>query len=692
MIFFSDLDTSRQVQGINYLKKAAEQGHEMALELLGACFRTKRGINGSNENEIKTFLNLSPGQRLARHAAHELFNSLCNGNEYVTVEQLEKRMREIYKIQKKKKKPDVKYPSENGEVSVQHDAEDLDEASSSKNSTPMRVRRSELDEDDNRISEAILLNAANNYSNGVIPALNQALTLSIPHPQTLENVPFLHRPFFHPTMFFSLLYHRFVEMLSSFSMETFKKYQIFIALIIYALVSTKNPMVSIPTFGYCITLIIMVVSSFKMLKSKHEFIDFRIWSGLFLSYNENVYAADSENMYLRKNLRPYVWFYMAFALNLMIYPLIADQWLPNSEITVLSFLLTFVTMICFMSTSSRFPDLTILFSFALNVLAKYPYEMDSVVSSKWRFLDLKIPGLPSFVIGSGIEFSMNCRGMLYIAILLFILILARRRNWKGIYQFVFPHCVTLAWLQITIISSQSATAFGLVRSALGFAGIFFFLPIFGLVTLLIPVFAAVEILSVAHTTNKLFITISTSVIAILGSCVMAISNRTGKYVTYVHILTCILASVFLFRPYMMSNDNLYTSYLQEASSKVSKAMSSSTPEIEETEMLNFDVFYKYCLSPLPAAFSNRIKMQMRCSHLDETHVNWEGTVNDVEISKVRNWRRDLLRSYAPEFVDNFVTCYFGEISQANCYDGENCEIKEFMEGNKKRCNLDKWNM
>ncbi|KAG5673677.1 hypothetical protein PVAND_003703 [Polypedilum vanderplanki] len=678
-----DLDSSCQVQGINYLKKAASQGHEMALELLGACYRTRRGINSSNESEIKEFLSLTPAERTARHAAHELFNSLCNGNEYVTVEQLEKRMREIYKLQKKKKKHDDGRVYDNEEILDQEEIEEANISSSNKTSSSSFYIRKQrrLNHDESHISKENLLVAADNYSHGELPQVNNALTLSIPHPHALQHVPYFHRPFFHPAMFFSLLYHRFIKIFSSFPSDLFNKYQILFALLMYALLSTNtNLLISLPTVVYYISLFIMVVASFKMLKSKHEFIDFRIWSGLFLSYNENVYADNSENQFLRNNLKPYFWFFLAFAVNLMIYPLISDQWLPNSEITVVSLTLMFLTLVCFINTSSHsgLPDFITLMSFAVNIVAKYP---DSVVSSKWRFLDLKIPEIPSFMIGSGIEFSMNCRGMLYIVIIIFMLILARRRNWHGIYQFLIPHCVTLAWMQISLINSQSATTFGLMRSCLGLAGIIFFLPAFGLATLFIPVFAAVEWISVKDSTNKLFITISTSLIAILGSCFMAISHRTGKYVTYVQILLCVCACFFLCTPYMKMNDeNPYASYLQEA-----KVI--SNVDIEETT-IDWKTFYKYCLE---SSDGNKINLQMRCRHLDGIKINWDGIVSDVEISQIRNWRKDFLERFLPDFISKHIICYFGEINKAECFNNENCEIKEFIE-NQKQCNLDKWNI
>lgn len=269
-------------------------------------------------------------------------------------------------------------------------------------------------------------------------------------------------------------------------------------------------------------------------------------------------------------------------------------------------------------------------------------------------------------------------------------LLAKRRQWHGIVQFLIPHCVTLAWLQITIISSQSATTFGLVRSALGLAGVLLFLPLFGLVTLLIPVFAAVEWLSLTDTTNRIFVTISTSIIAIIGSCFMAISNRTGKYVTVVQITLCIIASCLLFKPYMFVNESsVYSSYFQSPDGGVKSSESERILDVIEDDSTNlhWDFYRKYCLD---LTHPNRIKTQIRCSHLDGSHVHWEGSVNQVSISGVKNWRKNLIENYLPKFIANSVLCLFGDLNEANCNDDENCEIKEFIE-NSKTCNVDKWN-
>lgn len=426
--------------------------------------------------QVQSFLDMSPGERAARKAARELFQCLSNGEEYITAAQLERKMREIYKIQKNRKK--------------RTDTDDQEVSSSSNghiSPSPFHFRRNDMYGSSHPITEAHLVSAASHYSNGNMPSVTQALTLSVPHPQTLDHIPCFHRLIFHPILFFVLCYHRFIKSMASFPESTISHVNFLVLLLVYAFCASDSVTLLVPMGLYYLSLVVMIISSFKMLKTKHDFIDFRMWSGLFLSYSDNnVNVNASENLFLRNNMKPYLYFFVAFFGNVMLNPIIADQWLPHSEITVVSFCLVFITMFAFMySSSGPCPDWLILVSFGINMLAKYPYEMDTVVTTGWRFLDLKVPNFPSFVVGNGIEFCLNCRALLYLLIPGLLVLLARRKNWHGTYRYLIPHCVTLSWLQICLISSQCSTMFGLVRAALGLAGLLLFLPLFGIVSLLL---------------------------------------------------------------------------------------------------------------------------------------------------------------------------------------------------------------
>lgn len=657
--------------------RAVHQGHENALTMLRDCYRDRRGITDTNECEVRACLSMSSNERAARRAARELFACLSNGEEYVTAVQLERKMREIYKLQKRRDSSD----NENN----------IERCSGSRASPPIhRLSRVDVAYPD-VLTEEHLVSAAVNYSNGYLPLVSRELTLSTPDPQVLDNVPYFHRPILHPFLFFSLLYHKFLNLMSSFPGTKFSNIQFFVILICYSLFASENLTQFIPIGVYYLTLVIMIISSFKMLKSKQEFIDFRIWSGLFLSYGERIDAEATEHQYIKNNMKPFLYFFVAFIINIMLHPLVSsDHLILHSEITVIAFALIFISMFAFMYTTHPFPDPLILFSFGVNVLAKYPYEMDDVVTTGWRFLDLKVPTFSSFVIGNGIEFCMSCRTLLYLLIPGFLLYIAHRNNWRGIVRYVMPHCVTLSWLQICILSSQCSTMFGLVRAALGLSGILLFLPLFGIVTLLIPVFAVLEWLSLTDPTIRIAASIVAAIFALVGSCIMAANNRTEKYVTVLQITVCVLATVFLTFPYMTSNFNI-------AHSRETKIFNDHmdgtkiNAEMDNMPTLSWSMYYKYCHQPA-WEHVNKVRTQLRCSELENTLIKWEGTVSDVEITKINNFRADFLRNYFHPYLTNLISCFFGEYNKPSCVNmNEECDsIITFM-NEQKFCNLNKWN-
>lgn len=725
-----DKDTSGNYsQGIHWLMRAADQGHEDAFLLLSECYQSRRGITDHNEGEVQMFLSLSPGERAARKAARELFACLSNGEEYITAAQLERKMREIYKIQKNRRKY---RRSDDGEIDnndgdENNDADENDATSSATvNGHVSRSPSHRSMHRNNVITEANLVNAADDYSNGFMPAMSNALQLSIPHPRTLDHIPCFHRLLFHPLLFLTLCYHRFVRVMSSFPETTRSHLQFLLLLFAYAMIAVSDNdswLMFIPMGMYYLSLIVMIFASFKMLKSKHEFIDFRMWSGLFLSYggdHNNIEADAAENQFLRNNMKPYLYYFIAFFANVMLYPIISDQWLPHSEITMISFVLVFVTMFAFMYSGSdgrrsnnRFPDLLILISFGVNVLAKYPYEMDTVVLTGWRFLDLKIPNFPSFVIGNGIEFCLNCRALLYLLIPGFLILLAGRRNWHGTYQYLIPHCVTLSWLQICIISSECATMFGLVRAALGLAGLLLFLPLFGMVTLMVPVFAAIEWLSLTDPSTKIAASICTTILFICVSCLLAAHNRTEKYITVAQIVICGISMVFLTVPYMTSNFETVhqqTTTTASTSSLFNTLFNHHKPAAMKYQRYNqhnhhhghnddvvskltWEQYYKYCNQPA-WEHVNTIATQLRCSQLNGMAIKWRGVVTNVEISRVTNIRADIINSYLPQFWSDIISCWYGEQNTIQCANNEQCDDMKIIYDEQqlaKQCNLNKWN-
>lgn len=353
-----------------------------------------------------------------------------------------------------------------------------------------------------KITEAALVSAAASYARGMLPIVSHALCMVDPSELALDTIPLLQRPFVHPFASLKRFYSWLVETLghrgtSIRNILFTSNLHIFLLLLLYSLFGTESLILFIPMALYYLSFIVMVVATFQMLQRKREFNDFRVWSGLFLSYSGgNLNPEEAEYQFCRNNLKPHGHFFLALLLNLIIYPLIAHQWTPQSEFTVIAVTLTLITLSNFMwKDSSRFPDFLALFSFGVHVLAKYPYETDIVVAQSWRFLDVRVPTFASYVVGNGIEFCLNFRAVFYLLIPAVFAKIAARDGWRGTYRTLIPHCVTLSWWQIAIFSSQGATWYGLIRGALALVGMVLFLPIAGIASVILPIIAIAKYLS-----------------------------------------------------------------------------------------------------------------------------------------------------------------------------------------------------
>ncbi|XP_053946436.1 wolframin [Anastrepha ludens] len=730
-------ESSSSQQAIHWLLCAAQQGHEDATKLLRQCYDEGCGITTENESEVRCCLSMTPGERAARKAARELFSCLANGGEHITPRQLERKMREIYNLQKKRRRQGYSVSTSeedtedeyaydrhapltdaatigNGHVNLPQPHRQRNRrrrvASHSKESSPSSVRV---------ITEENLVSAAINYAAGRMPAVNDDLTLSVPHPTTLDHVPCFHRLLFHPILFCTILYHRLVNFIAAFPTTIPPSVRMGLLFVLYWLMSSGNLTVLIPVIFYYLCLAIMICSTCKMLKTKQDFVDFRIWSGLFLSYGDHNVEADlSENLFLKNNLKPYLYFFCAFIGNLIVSPLIANGWLPHSELTIASCIFVFASLISFMySSGRRFPDWIVLVSFGVNVLAKYPYEMDDVVATGWRFLDLKVPTFYSFVIGNGIEFCLNCRTALYLLIPGFLVHLASRSNWCGIYTHLIPHCVTLSWLQLCITTSQSATMFGMVRATLGLAGILLFLPLFGLVSLLIPVFVAIDWMGFTDQGIRLGSTVAAAILALLVSCFLALNRTTQKYVTVVQVIVCIMAACILTFPYMTANFKDSPRFANIVSldkhASIIDSVDNSQNVVEGTDAirsheddhiphisgpLSWQRFYALCGQPANEEH-NKIKTQLRCAHLEGMAVVWTGSVTKVQISRVSNVRAEYINKYLPMWLSRLVRCFYGTrlSDQFQCDDQEkepHCvDMQRLLQHSELQsaCSLHHWN-
>ncbi|XP_049811147.1 wolframin [Schistocerca nitens] len=696
----SELDADKEENeklGVYWLIKASEQGNTEATEILRHCLRTGQGITEHNYLDVKSCLNMSQEEKLARKAAREMFSSLSAGQDFITSDQLQKKMTRVSK--------EMTTTEEDGGISMHSENQqnaDLGngvlEAGACMNSVPHSEDRewaTAREYDGEKLTEDHLVSAAVNYVRGELPLVHHVLTLSNPVDQNIEAANFLRRTLFHPLNSLHNFYRKLVETLakrgspfmSSIFPVVLSQFQTLILLFIYTVLGVDSILLFIPMAAYYVSFFVMVISTFQMLHRKREFRDFQSWSRLFLSYSGgSLNAEEAEYQYCCNNLKPYAHFFLALVINLMIYPVIAPQWTPQSELTILAFSLTLLTLYAFMNHGQSL-DLLMLFSFAVNVLAKYPYETDAVVRQGWRFLDIRVPTFASYIVGNGVEFCLNCRAVFYLLIPAIFVKIASRDKWRGIYKALIPHCVSLSWWQVAVISSQGATWYGLIRSALALVGLVLIVPIMGIATVLLPVLAAGKYLA----DSAIFIRVVTT--ALLASAPVVatwyINKQRAKggvhqpmerYFTRFQVGLGIAAAVFLLLP-----------LVQEIGSN--QHQQTEAPDADTS--LTWEQYQNYCHQPAWEE-SSVTAVQLRCIPLAGAIVTWDGYVTKVKVTEVSNTLRDIT-SKLPRSVRDIISCWYGEPSELDCNsvkkenEAQICKIVRGIQRSQSKCHLESFN-
>lgn len=573
---------------------------------------------------------------------HSLY-SLSNGDDYITSEQLQRHMLSIARSEILR--PAQNIGSDHDEAS--YNGELTNDCGDSDDEIDWLNR---VDQNNEKLTEDHLISAAVNYSHGQLPVVSRILCLNDPNLKALDHIPIMQRSVLHPLLALKIVYYRIITYLGQqpFLAHVLPKsdIQLLFLMFLYTFVSFENIWLFVPIVLYYVTFIAMVVTTFQMLHSKHEFLDFRVWSALFISYSGGtLYSDEAEFQFIRNNLKPYGNFFLALLINLMVYPLVTQRIL-QSELTIVAFCLTFMTLVTFLpkKRNNKTPlDTIVLFSFAVNVIAKYPYETDSVVTQGWRFLDLKIPTFASYVVGNGVEFCMNFRLLFYIFIPVLFLQLAARENWRGIYKVLIPHCVTLSWLQIIIICSEGATMFGLLRGTLALVGVVLFLPLVGLATIILPAVALTKWLTNNLTYNiVLFFSFLSSGLFI---CRLIAKSSYKKYVSFIQLIFSIFAvitAIYVFHDINTSNNF----------------------QIQNTAPISWDIFQKICHQQAWGD-KNMAYAQKKCIDLANARVAWEGYVNEIKLQSVSNSLMNFFNKF-PESVRQYFYCMYGDEIKLDC--------------------------
>lgn len=527
-----------------------------------------------------------------------------------------------------------------------------------------------------KLTEDKIVSAAETFSHGHLPVVNNILCLIEPDLKALDRVPFVYWSILYPILSIKIIYFKLMKYLGNKSIPlplARTEVQLLMSFLVYSLVSFKNIAYFLPTVIFYVSFGIMAVTTFQLLQTQRELHDFRLWRGLFICYsNGDLNEHSFETQFILNHTKQYAWFFFGLLVHYFVYSITPIK--LESEFTVLSCCFMFMTLFGFMPKhrSKTVFDSLALFSFAVNVLARYPYDTDPIVSRGWRYLELNFPSFPSYVVGNGIEFCISFRLVLYALIPVILLRMAMKEKWRGSYRTVLPHLVTLSWLQYFALCSHNATMYGLYRATLALVGSVLFLPLMGLMSVILPVAALTKWI----VTSNIIYTISLFLFLLVicfAVCFICARTRYAQYTAAVQVLLMLIAFFALI--------------------KTSDRTNTMSMDVEPKD-LEWDSFQRLCHQKVWEGTESTANAQIRCAELENTQIFWEGTVSSVNLISITNNYKSIIEKLPNNIADYFY-CLYGTSQTSLCDQDDPSQVSDctiIQESSHNRCSLKDYNI
>ncbi|VVC25780.1 Wolframin family [Cinara cedri] len=644
--------------GVYWLIKASSQGHKEATELLKQCLDTGKGITEHNWLDVKVCLETSQEDKIIQKTAHEIFDRMSAGEDFITSDQLKDELNQACSSTS----------NDSDIIKVDENLKDY------KRIKPSRQDwKSRINESGEKLTEDVLLNAAKDFSRGQMPIVQKILTIEENKNHVSTTCDLFLQPVYIIHNYNLCLQERLNKRFSKLTFNPFSYFHAptLLTTVLCFILGIDGIYILIPYILFYGSLLGMVVATVCALCAKRDYGNFHRWSNLFILYSGgSLSVQEAEYQYLMNTLKPYVFFFVSLGAHLFLKTLIDSDTMFQSELTIVSICMTFYTLYSFSLCGPKLGktknlDLIALLSFCVNVLAKYPYETDTVVSKGWRFLDLHVPTFASYVIGNGVEFCLNFRALFYLILPAIMVKMAARNNWRGIYTDLIPHCMTLSWWQMALVASQESTWYGLVRSILALVCVFILFPITGIFLPFVTIGNDFE--TIYQIIQLPVVLIFMWILHIILQHLKRKGFRTDRFYTYFQVAIVLIGiTICVFNNYERIQQWIepYTDH-----------------------HLTYNDFSEFCNRGFGInSQENNVLVDVECSQLIGQNVQWDGYVKTSKIVSVYNPILAIL-SFFPTIIARPLTCLLGK-HFSTCSESYGCNVSSKLSD---LCHVSEWN-
>ncbi|XP_018017164.1 wolframin-like isoform X1 [Hyalella azteca] len=665
-------------QAVYWLTKASLQGHVKATELLQQCLDTAVGISEHNYHEVLHCLATPLQEKLARKAAHDLFLSISNGNDFVTSSMLAAHIRHL-----------------------QRPTHELSEVSSEASTLEHKYGGE-------RFLEEHLAAAAASYCQGHLPTLHQFLpSLSLcqerskerdTRPASSPSAPGSRDEETRPSLWQRLFESRLLGLQSSdetaacvsgasraleklvqfLGVEVMKKIRCwsysmtyiklsFLVIFIASFCSSiqRDSLARcLPPVMFFASLMSMMVSSATIF-ANYKFLDqFKVWSFLLKHHCSALCTDSAERKFRNRWHLPFIILFISLICFLISAPLV-----PN---LLLSICLPVFGLMCLLSLECSFKRVDFvehlpLVLFLVAQGANFNYLADDLSqylpASVGVYFDLLRHWEAEYVLTETIHLNLSLASMCHMTAILWYIICCVKKGWLAFSTLM----LSVIWSNLFLACLKSVySPINLAYCSIIWSLLIFAPLIFSFVSSAAPA-AALFFLGQYLAVRFDFLLAVIITFVILQQILEKYFPRTLKILKL--IITC---SVVIF---FFGNTHLPASK-------------------EEIVHLNWNDYRNICVP------SGNLEAEtwIACQPLEGLKVRWSGEVVDVKVTDVTNWPQFFLTILPlPERVRKFIVCNIGqELTPCNrsnmkFLDYERCILIAQIRG-KDRCSVANWDV
>ncbi|XP_029652728.1 wolframin [Octopus sinensis] len=644
-------------EAVKWLIMASKQGNEPATELLCHCKDTQMGITEQNEELIKWCINTSAMEKKIRLAARQMFGSLNKTHkEVLSKDEYMKAIKEI--------------PGD-------------------------EQARKLLAAAGKKIGDAISEDAfVKTISKKIQGKINLTEEEAAEQSEVYKRSSVWSKVMKHPMTTIKVCVQHVLEVASTrgtswlLSLIPTRQIYFMLLLFVYSFITPDLILFIFPLFFFYLSIAAMIISTLQMFYSRQKLSETARLTSVLKNFEIGVDIENVESQFCWNSMAPYIVFFLSVFTTVFNFSLADKMYIPCSEFCVISLLLA---ISCFIALSDSYDHLT-LACLATNLLASLPTLMKNFPDIPIIVQLLRFISSPLFVIniGLGFNFNFSLPSGAFITLLFLFIFMARKKSWQGFYRVLVPHLVCYFWWNFAIILFTYTTWWTLARATVGYL----------MLPLLVPLSFLTACLSVLY-----------FIFRIVQSAVF------GKILTTAILLGIPLA---LTQSHLLLGDQISSKY--RVAKRIAIAIFCVIAIVplffiqipamhEETQsQLTWPEYMQRCSSIPPG--ETKATTAIRCSHLQGIKVAWNGTIEDITITKVENSAEKFLESI-PLFIANHLRCAYGEaydckeenfentVDYKHCQQmmslGRTCHLKEYdyytfkvfvtMQGSYIQCSL-----